>query len=288
MSDGKVPRIVHFIFGLRPQEEPFGLLHYLSIASARSALKPERVIVHVGELPYGIYWDLIRSQVEVRRIQPLDDVTKRRRAADVDAYRYAHHSDVIRLDVLLRDGGIYLDIDTLTLRPFPAAWYEHDFTIGAEGPVAGLGPSLLNAVMMSRPRASFARIWRDEIIEAMDGTWSAHSCVLAAKLAQRHPQTVHVVPVACFSSIGPDVEPLRELLVDEQPEGEPVSKDVLYGSSDEGPYVLHLCAHLWWDEKRTDFLAFSGIDLDEAYVTAGRTRFAHLAKPFLPDNPWRC
>ena len=32
-------------------------------------------------------------------------------------YRYAHHSDFIRLDALLARGGVYADVDTIFVRP---------------------------------------------------------------------------------------------------------------------------------------------------------------------------
>lgn len=31
---------------------------------------------------------------------------------------YAHKADIVRMEALLRWGGIYLDIDVITLRPF--------------------------------------------------------------------------------------------------------------------------------------------------------------------------
>jgi mannosyltransferase OCH1-like enzyme len=31
---------------------------------------------------------------------------------------FAHQADVLRLEILMREGGVYLDLDTITLRSF--------------------------------------------------------------------------------------------------------------------------------------------------------------------------
>ena len=110
----RIPRTAHFVFGLRPQVEPFHLVHYLAIASCAEVVGPERIVVHCHELPYGFYWDLARPLVELQRIEPVasvvdfpyDDPVVRH-------YSYAHQADVVRLDALAAHGGIYADIDTL-------------------------------------------------------------------------------------------------------------------------------------------------------------------------------
>jgi len=58
MAATRNPRIVLFVFGLRPQDEPFHLVHYLAVASCRAVLQPDDIRFHCHELPYGPYWDL--------------------------------------------------------------------------------------------------------------------------------------------------------------------------------------------------------------------------------------
>lgn len=277
MPTASIPRIVHFVYGFRPQSVPFPLAHHLAIASAIAVLRPERVVLHVDELPYGTYWDLIRPHVELRRVSRhavVDDVALEE---GFEPYRYAHHADVTRLDALLADGGIYLDIDTLTLRAFPDEWFDASFVIGEETPCAGTPPSLLNAVMLAAPGAPFAQRWRRSIVESMDGSWTAHSCVLARRLALEHPDEVTVLPTAAFSSVGPVAEHLHAYLA------EPMSAD---GSPSEAPdaYVVHLSEHLWWDERRTDFTTFSGHQLTEHHVRTADTPYARAARQFLPEH----
>lgn len=61
----RVPRIFHFVYGLRPQTRPFHLAHYLSIESCIRVNRPDRVLFHYRHPPWGRYWDLIRDKLEL-------------------------------------------------------------------------------------------------------------------------------------------------------------------------------------------------------------------------------
>lgn len=274
-----IPRLVHFVFGLRPQEEPFHLLHYLAIESCRRVIEPDRIVLHLHELPYGVYWDLARPLVELERIQPVAAVVARSSPdPQVERYRYAHHADVVRLEVLARHGGLYADIDTLFLRPLPEALWHQEAVIGREADVtypdsAGPEPSMSNALIMARPGAEFIETWRSLVVDAMDGTWSGHSCRLATRLAGQRPGVVHVEPQASFSPFDHTPAGMRALL--EEP--------MVPGSLDRS-LSAHLCAHLWWDRDRRDFSAFSAPDATEAHLRSSSTPLAEMARPHLPDH----
>ncbi|MBV9410140.1 MAG: glycosyltransferase [Acidimicrobiia bacterium] len=271
-------RIVHFVYGLQPQREPFPLVHFLAVESARRMLRPDRIFFHVHELPFGEYWDRISPRVELVPVEPVTAVDERQADPLVRRYLYAHHADVVRLDALLEHGGLYLDIDTLTIAAFPDHWWSAPFVIGRETIDVPLGDgragrALLNAVMLAQPGAPFARVWREQIIEAMDGSWSAHSCDLAARLADAMPDEVTVLPEEAFSRFGPTPTDLQALLMPSS-----TRADRSLASS----YVLHLCQHLWWERQRTDFVPWlAGPDTDERYIRDGLSVYARCARPFL-------
>ena len=271
-------RIVHFVFGLRAQHEPFHLLHYLAIESCRRVAGPDEIRLHVHHLPYGVYWDLARPLVTLSRIQPIPEVETLDLDPVLDPYRYAHHADVIRLDVLQESGGMYADIDTLFVRPVPDSFWEADAVIGREAPVRYPDSdepeqSVSNALMLAQPGSTFIARWREQIIEAMDGTWSGHSCRLAARLAADDPDSVSVEPASSFSPFDHTAAGMHALL------DEPMVTGAL-----DGTYSVHLCAHLWWDQNRVDFSRVSSSSVTEAYVRSADTPLAHLARPFLPDH----
>lgn len=271
-----IPRVVHFVFGLRPQREPFHLLHYLAIESCRQVVQPDEIRLHLHELPYGVYWDLARPLVTLDRIEPVPGLGPG--SPEVAPYRYAHHADVIRLDVLARDGGMYADIDTMFVAPVAESCWEASAVIGEEAPVQhpdAPAPerSLSNALLMAEPAAPFITAWRTQILGAMDGSWSAHSCRLATRLADARPDEVRVEPMSRFSPFAHTPDDIQALLE------RPLEPGVLDGSAS-----VHLMAHLWWDRDRRDFARFSAQDATEAALRTGSTPLARLAQPYLPDH----
>src|SRR6201999_3240379 len=77
----------------------------------------------------------------------------------INSTHYAHLADIIRLDVLLKDGGIYLDSDVFALHSFSTLRHSPlDVILGNEG---GNRNGLCNAVILSRPNATFIRRWID-------------------------------------------------------------------------------------------------------------------------------
>jgi hypothetical protein len=272
-----IPRVVHFVFGLRSQDEPFHLLHYIAIASCLAVVQPDEIVLHVHQLPYGLYWDLARPLVRLERIDPIDAVD-RIVPEEFRPFAYAHHADVIRLDVLEREGGLYADIDTIFYRPVPDDLWRAEAVIGREAdvtyPDAPAGePSLTNALLMAQPGTWFIAEWRRRILGAMDATWSGHSCRLATRLAGERPDQVQIEPQSTFSPFDHTPAGLRALLV-----------EPLVPTAFDGTTSVHLMAHLWWHRNRRDFVAFSAGDASEAHLRDSDTPLAHLARPFLPSH----
>jgi hypothetical protein len=270
-----VPRIAHFVFGLRPTPEPFHLVHYLAVRSCLDVVRPDEVHLHCPQPPAGPYWELLRGQVELRHVEPVP-VVRDHEYTDplINHYAYAHHADFVRLDILAQEGGLYADLDTLFLNPIPPDLWHEPCTIGREADVAVLGgplrPSLSNAFLLAAPGSSFIDRWCDSIAAAFDGSWCAHSCFLAAALADQSPGEVHVEPQRTFHAFEPSPEGLALLFEHEI-------------SDLEGVVSLHLAAHLWWDTWRTDFsAAISSTILDEAWVRSTEVTYAKAARRFLP------
>jgi len=271
-----IPRIAHFVFGLAEQREPFHFLHYASLESCRRLLEPERIFFHHRHLPWGRWWDLVAPHLTLVAVDRVPEVDALAYAPDSvpGVYRYAHHADFIRLDALIEHGGVYADIDTIFVRPFPPELFEAPFVIGSEGTILDpvshrRRPSLCNAVLLSEPGSEFARHWRAAMPAALDGTWSNHSGFLPERLSREHPATVRVESETSFFGFPATVEGLGDLLerrVRVPPEA----------------LSVHLWAHLWWDAPRTDFTrAHAGWARPEILRGAEST-LADLVRLYLP------
>lgn len=271
-----IPNLAHFVFGLDDRPSPFHFLHYLAIESCRRVVEPTAIYLHCRRPPSGRWWEAVADAVTLVEVDLVPEVLSADYSAGLvpERYRYAHHADFVRLDALLEHGGIYADLDTIFLRPPPAELYEAPFVIGREPPVhdevtGALRPSLCNALLMAEPGSRFARVWREEMPAALNGTWSNHSGFLADSLAGRLPEAVRVEPEVRFFPFPATSTGIRQLL----DERHPVTDEAV---------SLHLWGHLWWQRRRRDHsLVHAGWCTPEVLAISATT-LADLARPYLP------
>jgi len=277
-----IPRTFHFVFGLKPQAEPFHLIHYLCLESCRRVNEPDRILFHHHYEPHGPWWDLIRPHLELHHVEREEFVVDHEGYFQHEEGRfiqgwdlgYAHQSDFIRLRALLEHGGVYADMDTLFVNPVPDSYFDVSFLIGEEdlsGVAVGASTeqSLCNAFMVAESGSAFASEWLAGMYRVFDGSWSRHSCQEATELAQQMPGEVTIVgprPHFCFPCTR---EGLRALFA----ANIPLPREVL---------SIHLWAHIWWSALRTDHTTFHAGMLTEDYVRSANTTYANAARRFLP------
>jgi hypothetical protein len=272
-------RDFHFVFGLKPQTEPLHLAFYLALESCRRVNEPEAIHFHYRNEPFGEYWDRIKPYLQLHRVSQHYTFDEQRYVATLDGryvlhygLQYAHEADVLRLEVLRDSGGCYADMDTLFVRPYPDELFTREFAIAEENAVFGARgvrtPSLCNAVMFARPGATFTKRWLADIPSSFDGSWSAHSCQTAARIARDDPNRVTILPRGWFYRFGTSPPSLTALFE----ESHPLPHDLL---------SIHLWAHLWWHEDRTEYSRFHAGLLTEQYVREANTTFASIARQFL-------
>jgi hypothetical protein len=271
-----IPRVVHFVHGLREQTEPFHVLHSIAIESARRYVAPEAIHFHYKVLPWGPYFDRVSSYLTLHEVDLVEEVLDAdpEPVVDVERYRHAIHADFIGLDALIEHGGIYADIDTIFVAEFPDALFEAPFVIGQEAPVhdertGELRRPLGNALLMSEPGSEFARVWRAHMASSLDGTWSSHRGSRPERLVLDFSGKVRVEPEESFYSFSSTPAGLAALLERETP-------------VPAGALSVHLWAHLWWERGRTDFSRVHGGRLTAHQLARSRTTLGSLVRPFLP------
>ncbi|HKK15867.1 MAG TPA: glycosyltransferase [Gammaproteobacteria bacterium] len=274
----KIPRHFHFVFGMRPQEEPFHLVYYLCLESCLQVNRPERISVYYHYEPYGPWWNRIRDRIDTVHV-PLNELVTNMEYSNRHIgrkLRYAHHADFVRVEKLLEHGGVYADMDTLFLRPLAKDLFNHSFVLGREkrvtDPRTGESwESLCNAFIMSEPGAEFARIWLERMHDVFNGNWSDHSCKLAQILSEECPQHIHVEAPSSFYPYMWTREDLCSLFEE-------------CHENWNGAYSVHLWNHLWWSSKKTNYSTISGKKLTERYIRKVDTTYTIAARRFLPPQ----
>jgi mannosyltransferase OCH1-like enzyme len=191
-----IPKIIHFVFGLRPDfgKKPFGLPHYLAIKSASKCNPDYQILFHCHYLPSGEWWDAIKDQLIVVPVEPPTEIFGN------PIYHVAHQADVVRMEILRKTGGIYLDVDTITCKSFDDL-LNNSCVIGIEGKRA---TGLCNAVIMAEPGNRFIEDWFQEYrtfaSTGFNSTWGQHSIKLPLKMWKtgKYDDCLTVMPYNSF------------------------------------------------------------------------------------------
>ncbi len=142
-----IPNIIHFMYfgGI-----PFSLVHYLAIKSAHVVNNPRVINFYYEYEPSGEWWEKSKHYLNPIRIKPPTEVF------GFPLCHPAHQADVVRLQVLIEQGGIYLDIDVICVKPLTHL-LNNTFVLGQQGIDGNDG--LCNAVILSQKDAFLAKRW---------------------------------------------------------------------------------------------------------------------------------
>ena len=178
-----VPKVVHVTWFYSKEKLTFRFHMFISLLSAYKYIQPSAIMFWYNNEPTGYWWS------EILRRVPVIKMCHREAPTSIYGHKVSvpeHQSDIVRLEVLMKYGGIYMDLDMVILKSFdPLRVYE--LTMGRATRV-----TLANGLMVSKPNASFLRIWHNNY-KTFDGTkWDKHSVRFALKLAQQYPDLVHV------------------------------------------------------------------------------------------------
>ena len=235
--------LIHFIWLTQPGSRPFSFINALAVlAAAKHHNDP--ILMWCNEVPRGNpHWYMVKDLFEVRFIEMPSEIG----GVPLDHIQYK--ADVLRLQILQRLGGIYLDTDSLLLKPLTAL-------VGPEMVLAQESPdSLAMSPIICKPGAEFIGKWLERIPAALEvGTWAYHAVNL---------------PVEISKEIFCDIRPQHEFFPFD------LRHNYLFdhGRADEymkrlgDPYALHVYETYW--------AGYLG-EVDEGYMRTRDTLFARL------------
>ncbi|KAL8407385.1 hypothetical protein RB594_006282 [Gaeumannomyces avenae] len=238
-----IPKVVHFVWGPKG-EGSFNLLLYIAIRAALTTLEPKEVRVHYTNIDRDNEWfKLLEPNITLVHHDPksylgpfLD--------LDPESWVMAHMADVLRLTVLLEEGGIYLDADAFVLRPFDTLLKgARDVVMGHEG---GVRMGLTNAVILSKAGAPFIKRWLGMYTSFDKTLWNEHSVKLPRRLEDQYPDELCTLSPSAFywpmwteGSVDWMHEPLSDKEAAEVDEAMRKNDGALFGDQ----LVLHAWSH---------------------------------------------
>jgi len=191
---------------------PFSLSHYLAIKSAVELNKPVSVYFHYDYEPAGVWWDKAKPLLQLKKIKAPDSFMDR------PLFHLAHKTDIVRLLALKEMGGIYIDLDTISVKPLTDL-LNNSFVIGKELTAAYVPKNLrqkikftlrkkldlitttptcpaglCNAVLLSEKNSDFVKLWLTEYrsfrSKGRDKYWNEHSVKVPNRLADIYPESI--------------------------------------------------------------------------------------------------
>ena len=186
-----IPRIIHFVYGLENHPVMLEMLHYAAIRTAMDTNPNFVVYFHSFYAPTGQWWDAISEKLTLILHTPFNEFKDR------CVPHYAHKADLLRLKILHDYGGVYLDIDIISLRSWEGYTSGHDFIMAwqdspSEGTVReGKRYGLCNAAMASSKFSFFSKLWLSSYEHfrsyGRDRHWDEHSVILPANMSEYFP-----------------------------------------------------------------------------------------------------
>ena len=205
-NDEQIPNVMHLIsFGCR-SFKPYNFLSWISALLFRKFYlkaiilifleKPDLVILHTDCSPETSLWEkfkeLAGDRLKVLPRTPPDSIWGK------ELTSVEHQSDITRLHILLKFGGIYLDDDVLVLKSLDDL-RSNDIVLGEENYDA-LGMRYLfinstnfkaNSIILAKKDTWFMKRWLWEY-RYYDQTWSSQSCFAPWSIWHLFPNSVHI------------------------------------------------------------------------------------------------
>jgi len=183
-----IEKTIHFIFlnlGLSSNcgEKPFTLVHLLAIKSAKMVNNCEVVLHYENEIN-NVWWEESKHYCTHQKCKSPKEFCGHR----LDHIAYV--SDIMRLQILSEMGGIYLDIDTISIKPLEPFLFRK-FTMGKEV-VKGEVLGLCSAVLIGEKKSKFIDLWLREYKERYDPRWGYMSARRPYQLALKNPTLITV------------------------------------------------------------------------------------------------
>lgn len=178
----RVPNVVHYVIFNKPELRFFEFASFLSVVRF---VQPCAILVHGDILPSGSYWNHIRAIypniIHVKRSPPTVIFGQKRVFP-------AHSSDIMRIQAMIEYGGIYIDTDTMFVKPID---YLRSFPCTMSAQSSNVTSS---AFISSEKNSTFVNEWLNGYKKHyLSYHYTYNAMTFPFRLAKRIPQHINVL-----------------------------------------------------------------------------------------------
>jgi hypothetical protein len=190
---------IHFIFFGYTE---FEYIHYIAILSAIKYNPNAKVNLFYYKESNNKYWNEIKGLCNMIYTIPPDYANNK------EITHYQYKADFLRLEILYNYGGVYLDIDVITLKSYEnlinyscclsGEKYIDDIIKFSNNPENFA--SVTNAIIICKKKDPFIKEWLDQTSKQYmnNNIWAWHAVILPLELIKTNSFNVHIEPVESF------------------------------------------------------------------------------------------
>lgn len=264
-----IPHVIHFIYLKNENTHRFHLMHYISIKSNIIINNPEVVKIWSNDFTYlhsnKEYLKLLEEFPQlIEEVQT--DLINEHRGHPV--YFLSHQADILKNRIMLTEGGIYSDLDSIAVRAIPGDWYRSDKPIlCAEEDPNGNDVGLCYGFFMSPKKAEFIRLIDEEYNDydfpedkkLWKYNWGEFAIDRPLRIYKENPDLIKKLPAVAFEPFYTDYTSRYKLLH--------INSPIPHES-----YQVHLWENILWEAWKF---------LDQTYALDCDTTLSNLMEKYI-------
>lgn len=197
------------------------LMHFVAIKSAILQNNPKKTFLYTAAVPCGFYWDQIKHSVNVVKVDNKEDINP------------TLLTDILRRELLYNNGGVYFDLDTISLAPVPEDVKQSSLSVGRM--MVPKGSYLDGPFLSSQPKNSFLYEWLLRLYHLRDhGFRTMQEFLIKEEELDEDEDRLYILPSKRAFPIHGHSYPVKRFL--------------LYG---EGVYPETFVVHFWETRSHT-------------------------------------
>jgi hypothetical protein len=166
-SNNIVPNVIHYV---RLNRKSWSFVEYICLLSAFINQKPDYIFIHTNVIGRfrGKYWKLIQQKTDLNLrliVLPIKIPLKIFGQKLSQNWNIYHGSDILRIKVLMKYGGIYLDNDVYVVQNLDK-YRKFEMTLGWPK-----NESLGTMVLIANKNSKFLRLWLESYHDYKADKW---------------------------------------------------------------------------------------------------------------------